>query len=209
MHGLREQTALTVAICAASVTGCVVGEHAVVAGSARDVMDAAVADNDGDKTPPGDIAYARLADVRDFRPFPAEDDPLASHQPANIQCVDSAFVTEYGGLEIDTGLCNYVLAATPSLRDVAKGAWVHLDFVHYDLAAPAPAEAHVALLFADELQWEERIPVPSAGARVEATFRAKSALVAGDMVRIHLHNHGGNTYLLTRLEVEAGSAASP
>jgi hypothetical protein len=209
MYGFRERMALAVAICAVSVTGCDAGSESLAPYATQAELDAGSVDDQADASPAPDIVYARLVDLQGFRPCSAQEDPLPSHQPAAINCADSALVAEYGGFEIDTGLCNYVLAEAPALRAVARGAWVHLDFVHYDLAAPAPAEAHVALFFADVLQWEEFIPVPSPGARIEATFRAKSALAAGEMVRVHLHNHGGNTYLLTRLEVEDGSASAP
>jgi hypothetical protein len=147
-----------------------------------------------------DVPYSSLIDNLDWRRYDAAVDPLKSHQPLEIKCFESATYVEYGAFEVDTTRCNYLLAYTPALREVPAGTVLRFSLLHYDLLAPQPAEAHVALLFGNELQWEQTIPIPAAGDQVETTFRSTVALSFQDPIRLHLHNHGGNTYLLVALE---------
>lgn len=177
------------------------------------VVDATVAQRDGgsgsasfiDAARPAldasDVPYTSLVDNLDWRRYDAAVDPLKSHQPLEIKCFESATYVEYGAFEVDTTRCNYLLAYTPALRAVPAGTVLRFNLLHYDLLAPQPAEAHVALLFGNELQWEQTIPIPAAGDQVETTFRSTVALSFQDPIRLHLHNHGGNTYLLVALEV--------
>lgn len=146
--------------------------------------------------------YAPLVDNTRWRRYDAAADPLASHQPAQIECFESATYVEYDSYEVDTVRCNYLLAQTGALREVPAGSELRVELLHYDLVASAPAETHVAILFGDELQWEHSIPIPSLANLVEAKFRSRTALGFQEPIRLHLHNHGANTYLLVALEVE-------
>ena len=71
--------------------------------------------------------------------------------------------------------------------------------VHFDLRAPEPATAHVAVLFGDEVQWELEIPIPSYAYVYTETFQATRALAPGEPIRLHLHNHGQNTWIFSSL----------
>jgi hypothetical protein len=151
---------------------------------------------------------ARLGPVIDnqgWRRFDAAVDPLRSHQPPTIECLPSATFVEYGSFEVDTTRCNYALSEHLAQRAVQVGSAVELELLHYDLIAPEPASAHLALLFGDALQWETTLPIPAPGGLVKASFRATRALSVGDPIRLHLHNHGGNTYVILSLE----AAVSP
>lgn len=144
--------------------------------------------------------FSQLVDQRAWRRYDAAVDPLRDHQPESIDCKISATYVEYGSFEIDTTRCNYLLAETPSLRGIDLGTEVHLSLLHYDLLAPQPAQAHIAVLFGDALQWETLLPVPSPGNVIDVRFQATKELSFGEPIRLHLHNHGGNTYLLQTLE---------
>ena len=141
-----------------------------------------------------------LLDQHSWRRYDPSLDPLASHQPPVVMCPESATLVELDSYEIDTTRCNYVLSEHPSLRALAVDTEVRLTLLHYDLFAPTPAEAHVALLFEDAVQWEKTLPIPAPGGVVEGTFRTNRALAAGAPIRLHLHNHGANTYLLVSVE---------
>jgi len=149
--------------------------------------------------------FSPLIDNQGWRRFDAAADPLRSHQPSEINCLQSATFVEYGSFEIDTTRCNYVLSEHSNQRPIAAGTEVEFELLHYDLTAPQPAQAHLALLFGDELQWETTLPIPSPGDLVKGRFRATRALAVRDPIRLHLHNHGGNTYLIVSLE----AAVSP
>lgn len=140
-----------------------------------------------------------LLDHKSWHNFAAELDPLASHQPAVIECGIAGWFIEREQLEVSTSDCNYALLEHPSLLSITAGTEVLLELWHFDLTAPEPAEAHVALLFGDALQWETLIPIPQPGNVQQVSFRATRALAAGEPIRLHLHNHGQNTWLLRTL----------
>jgi hypothetical protein len=144
--------------------------------------------------------FAKLLENRGWSRYDASLDPLPSHQPAQIDCPETASYVEYGSLEVDTTRCNYLLAETAALLALPVGSDVRLSLLHYDLLAPLPASAHVALFFGDSLQWETLIPIPAPGDAVKASFQTTRALALGDPIRLHLHNHGGNAYLLVSVE---------
>ncbi|MET0286522.1 MAG: hypothetical protein ABW352_18715 [Polyangiales bacterium] len=146
------------------------------------------------------VKYVSLVDMENWRRYDAAVDPLKSHQPAEIECPDSATYLEYGAYEVDTTRCNYALSYTPAMLAVPAGTPLRVSLLHYDLIAPQPAEAHIAVLFGDSLQWEQTIPIPARGNGVDATFVSTVPLAFQDPIRLHLHNHGGNTYLLVSLE---------
>jgi hypothetical protein len=145
-------------------------------------------------------AFEPLIDNLRWRRYDAAVDPLSSHQPLILDCRESATFVEYGNFEIDTTRCNYVLSEHPAQRTVPAGSAVQFELLHYDLTAPAPAQAHLALLFGDTLQWETYLPIPSPGDVVKANFQATRALAIDEPIRLHLHNHGGNAYLVVSLE---------
>lgn len=144
-----------------------------------------------------------LIDHFEWQRYDAGLDPLAAHQPANVVCPATAALVEYDSFEVDTARCNYVLAWHPAIRDIAVGTTLQVTMLHYDLLAPEPATAHVAILFDDVLQWQTEIPIPSSGRAISETFTATRALRSGEPIRLHLHNHGGNTWLLHALDVVA------
>ncbi len=142
-----------------------------------------------------------LVDVRGWQRYAASLDALPSHQPAMIDCGVAGVYVEYGNLEVDTGYCNYVLAQAPALVSIDKGARVELELQHFDLTAPMPAEAHVAIFFGKDLQWETHVPIPHAAEIQHVHWAATRALAAGEPVRLHLHNHGQNNWAIGYLRV--------
>jgi hypothetical protein len=123
-------------------------------------------------------------------------DPLASHQPSDIRCGLAGYHVERGELEMDTGSCNYIFIEQPALQAIEPGTEVRLSLRHFDLNAPEPALAHVAVLFGDSLQWETTIDVPNTANAYEVSWRSSEALATAEAIRIHLHNHGQNTWTL-------------
>jgi len=148
-----------------------------------------------------EVVLAPLVDMEDWRSYDAALDPLRDHQPSVVSCDARSFYEELGALEVDTARCNYLLAVAPALRRVPAGSEVHLSLLHFDLQAPAPAEVHVAILFGDSVEWETTLPIPIRAGEQVAVFRSKRALDFQDPIRLHLHNHGGNTYMLNAIQV--------
>lgn len=137
-----------------------------------------------------------VLDQLHWRTYAAELDPLRSHQPQEIHCDPPGFRAELERLEVNTGECSYALLEHPAQLDVPQGSAIRVSMWYFDLSAPEPAQAHVALIFGDVLQWETFLEIPQPGNALHAEFRSSSALGVGEPVRLHLHNHGRNDYLL-------------
>jgi hypothetical protein len=146
------------------------------------------------------LVKSSLIDQTMWRKYPASEDPLASHQPSEINCGPGGFYVELGLLEVDTNFCNYLLAQHPARIAIAAGTEVSLDLSHYDLNAAEPATAHAALLFGDTLVWETSLDIPGRADVLHATFRTPRALAVGEAIRMHLHNHGQNNYAVGPIE---------
>jgi hypothetical protein len=142
-----------------------------------------------------------LLDQASWRPYDPALDPLRAHQPDPIDCDVAGWFVEFGELEVDTGHCNYLLVEHPALRSLPAGSRVELELRHFDLNAPEVATAHVALLFADEVQWQTQVAVPGPASVAIVEFTSTRSLEQGDPIRLHLHNHGQNTWTFAYLRV--------
>ncbi|MET0387006.1 MAG: hypothetical protein ABW321_13655 [Polyangiales bacterium] len=138
-----------------------------------------------------------LLDQQHWRVYPAALDPLPSHQPAQIACDPPGWQIELDRLEVSTGRCNYTLLEHPAQAAAPSGSSIAVELWHFDLAAPEPAQAHVAIFFGAALQWETYLDIPRAGALHQVRFAATRDLAVGDPIRFHLHNHGQNSWLLS------------
>jgi hypothetical protein len=139
--------------------------------------------------------------MQEFRGYSRSEDPLVAHQPVEIDCGVAGIYPERNALEIDTRYCNYALVAAPAKLAVSKGTTIEIALHHFDLNAPEPATAHLALLFDRDVQWETTIGIPSTAAVLHVSFEATRDLAEGEPVRLHLHNHGQNTWTLSSVRV--------
>ncbi len=67
-----------------------------------------------------------LIDVNEWEMQSAGEDRFSGHRPADVNCPDNSWGPEEGALEVQTGFCNYLALAQPSLADLAKGDNLHL-----------------------------------------------------------------------------------
>jgi hypothetical protein len=156
----------------------------------------------GDAAAPEDgatLREVRLIDHESWQNYPVELDPLADHQPPAIKCGIAGWFVEAGSLEVDTSHCNYLLIEHPAAVDVPAGSEIEIEIGHFDLLAPEPATAHLALLFDADLQWEHFVDIPGPGNLQRSRFLTTRDLAAGEPIRVHLHNHGQNTWLIGQL----------
>lgn len=136
-----------------------------------------------------------LAPLEDFVPLDERDDPLAKHRPSSVACNDLVgWYLEDEALEVDTGACNYLALGAPAGVSVPKGTRVTTRVSHFDLTANTEATAHMALLVNSTVLWEDTFEVPGPARVLELDFDLPMDVEAGDMVSVHLHNHGQNTY---------------
>ncbi|MFZ9888569.1 MAG: hypothetical protein ACO3JL_13810 [Myxococcota bacterium] len=129
-------------------------------------------------------------------------DPLADHRPVEADCSSEGVVVEGSSFEIDTGLCAYGSFVQPSLAPVRTGDVVRIAFFHQALVAAEPAEAHIAFLLDKTVLWEAAIPIPLGATPYDVEITSPSDFAVGTEVRLHLHNHGANTWKLLSIDVE-------
>ena len=84
--------------------------------------DDGAADDDGEPLP----SWHSLVRADAWQPDHAEDDPRPEHRPSQVECEDGWY-PESGGIEIDTGACNYLSLGQPLLVDIEPGDPVHLQ----------------------------------------------------------------------------------
>ncbi len=133
------------------------------------------------------------------------DDPFAAERPTDALCVpDGVAQEDFGGLpglEVWTGLCDWVSLRQPSTSRIPAGAEVSVRLWHFELTAPAPGEARLAVMIDGAPAWEKRIPIPSPSGLVHESWTMPRAAAAGAPIVFHVDNHGANTYTL--LEITA------
>jgi len=133
---------------------------------------------------------------------PAED-PLREHRPATFLCHPlTGFYVEAEDLEVNTGSCAYFAVGQPALIGAAAGDRALGRVRHFDLTAAEPSEAHLAVIWGDVTLTDARLPIPSPAAILEFELTLPHELGSGDLVTLHLHNHGQNTYQFEPLWLE-------
>ena len=96
-------------------------------------------------------------------------------------------------LEVQTDICDYVTLEQGLLRDVQAGERVVVDVWNLGLWAEERAVAHVSVQLGDA-RWEAWADIPSPAERWQAVFEVERRLPAGTPIRLHLHNHGANSW---------------
>lgn len=153
-----------------------------------------------------DVTAFELDDPSD--PSDPGADPF-DDRPAEVVCPAEVgmAIEELSGepsLSVDTQACNYLSAVQPSLVEAHAGELLHLRVWHFELDAAEPAEAHLALMIGEDLVWERWLPIPSPSELIEERVELSADYPAGAAVRLHLHNHGFNSYNLLTVELEPG-----
>ena len=153
--------------------------------------------------------YEPLVALDAFSAVGRSQDPFVGDPEAAAACIPSfRYEADQHRLEIDTTLCNWITLKTEPLGAVDAGQPLRIDFSHYDLDAPEPAEATLRLRFGVCDVWSEMIPIPSSAnvARAElaspcALDESRAAADGGEAIFFHLDNHGQNTYQLQGISV--------
>ena len=135
---------------------------------------------------------------------PAENDPFPDERPDWVQC-EVGWDEEIGAFEVDTELCAYGAFVQRSQVPIFEGDELEIVVLHDALWAEEPAEAHLALVFGDQLVWETRLAIPAEPAQIRETWTATADVPPATDVHWHVHNHGTNNYRLIDLTVSARS----
>ncbi len=130
-----------------------------------------------------------------FHELTLAEDPFAAHRPGAFLCHPlNGFYVEEGQLELNTANCDYFAVGQPALSGGSAGARVFGSLSHFDLTASEPSEAHLAVTWGDLTLTEVTIPIPSPADVLDFELALPHALGTEDLVALHLHNHGQNTY---------------
>lgn len=131
-----------------------------------------------------------------------DNDPYRTADENTPPCTRIAFRPEYGGVELDTGICNHITLSQPASVAVAQGASVQVVGWHSTLASEAPGTGHMRLMFGDHEVWSIESMIPGPARSFDETFINPVELAPGDSVYLHVRNHGANTWNILRIETE-------
>lgn len=132
---------------------------------------------------------------------PLTVDPQPEHQPPQPwECKPGSFRVENGSFEVETGSCAYGLFAQPLLVPLRAGQPLHMVAWHLILSNPEPAHGHMALYIGDELLFEVSPAIPGPAASYDREIVLTKDHPAGEVVLLHIHNHGINNWNLLSLE---------
>ena len=143
-----------------------------------------------------------------WRSVEADGDPLAEHRPDVIDCPLASWRPEDGGLEVQTGVCDYLALMQPSSVALDEGDRVIVDLWHDALDAAAPATGHVAVLIGDVLIGEATAVIPTQAEALRFEWTVDRPLPAGSEVHLHLHNHGYNSWTFVDIRALVGALDS-
>lgn len=130
------------------------------------------------------------------------DDPFADDVSAEADCADDAWgrFTDY--LDVDTSTdCDYLAVEQPSLVKVRAGRQVRVQTWHGPLTADAPAEGHLLLTLGDHVLLDYAVAIPADDTVQLLDVKLPETVPAGTPVRLHVHNHGDNSWAVRLVEV--------
>ena len=124
-----------------------------------------------------------------------DHDPFPHHRTEEHQCDPSGVLAEEGVLEINTNDCGYAVVGQPLQMPIQSGDAIELLMYHSALSAvDVPAEAHFSLMIGENVFWESTIPIPWQAEVYIVPMVIDWDAEAETMVKVHLHNHGGNSW---------------
>lgn len=130
-----------------------------------------------------------------FHELTLPEDPFVAHRPATPFCHPlNGFYVEQHHLELNTANCDYFAVGQPALAAGARGDRVLGNVSHFDLTASEPSEAHLAITWGDVTLTEVHLVIPGPADVLDFELTLPRALGTSDVVTLHLHNHGQNTY---------------
>lgn len=161
--------------------------------SCREDLSPRKLEDSGDSTEHGSVVDLVAHDG--WKQRPAEDDPFPSHRLVSHDCDPDGILPEDGVLEVNTNDCGYAVLGQPILADVQPGDWVELLMYHSALASvESPAEGHFSLWLGETEFWGRTVAIPAAAEIYLVPIQVDWSLEAGSEARVHLHNHGGNSW---------------
>ncbi|MEO1234887.1 MAG: hypothetical protein AAFZ18_38945, partial [Myxococcota bacterium] len=134
-------------------------------------------------------------------PVGVEEDPLAEHRPAEVDCPPAAWGPEGGGFEVQTGVCNYGAFDQPLPRSLEPGEALAITVWHDFLDAAEPATGHVAIWLDDRVVWEVEVSIPAVSASLETVIPIDDRVGVDGRLGFHVRNHGFNSWRLLTVDL--------
>ena len=88
-----------------------------------------------------------------------------------------------------------------SLNAAEAGEELQIRIWHSELNADEPAIGYVGLAIGEDIVWEGEVSIPSEAGPLEGTITLTDSIELGEPLRVHVHNHGENTWTLLQLEI--------
>jgi hypothetical protein len=130
-----------------------------------------------------------------------ERDPSPEHRSPESSCDPGGAIPEEGVFEVNTNDCGYAVLGQPTMHSIAAGDSLELLMYHSALSAiDEPAEGHFSLWIGDTLFWELNVDIPAAAEIYFVPVTVDFDADEGTEVRVHLHNHGGNSWRIAHLK---------
>lgn len=149
--------------------------------------------SDTDTEPPA--RWLELLDPGAWSATAAVDDPWRHERPDTPVCpVEESWRVEAGGLEVDTGACDYLSVSQPLVRAITAGQPLRVTAWWQNLIAEDLGQGHLAVSIDGEVVWEEWVDIPGPADAREIEVAAPADAEPGALVTLHLHNHGANTW---------------
>lgn len=143
-----------------------------------------------------------LVDHAAWRLASPEEDPWRAHRPADVACPEgsrsSEDFAEMPSFGVDTAACGYTTVIQPTRSDLCAGEALYIWLWRFPLTGPEGATATLGVALGEAVVWEETIPIPARSALVALTVPVPPT-PAGTPIRLHVRNHGENTYQLLDL----------
>jgi hypothetical protein len=159
-----------------------------------------------DEPAPHEPEAMPLVEVTRLGEVAVADDVFAEHRPMDLDCAEPGFSFEpLGGvpaMELDTTKCPYITIGEATLLDLEEGDVVLIRLFHFELTAPDPAVAHLAVALDGAILWETEVPIPSPSTLVVERVPVVDDVPAGVSLQFHADNHGFNTYSLLEISRE-------
>ena len=199
---------LSLAVTFACAVACDGPDGATSESESGSTSAAQLGPGDGDGDGDGEIQWRSLTPAEEWAPTPYGDDLWAFERPTEIECApQNGWTIEAGGVEVDTGACDYLSLSQPLSRPIEAGDPLRLTLWWQNLIATAPSEGHLAVVLDGHLLWEERVTIPGPADARDLELVAPTGAAEGSLITLHLHNHGANTWRFQGLYA-ASQAAS-
>lgn len=140
-----------------------------------------------------------LIDTRGWVALSADEDPWRNVRPDPLECPRHTPHEEEGLLEFDTKICPHFAVERPLMADVYVGDRIRLVGSHSVLVATGNATGHLEVRIGDTVLFDFETAIPGPANVLVFDTVATADAGAGEMVRVHVRNHGANAWRINTL----------